>query len=413
VPGEVSLGWSFDYQYFKRAQAGTQPTANPKNEQTMVRTSFLNLNYQVSRRLALTALLPVRLVSAPKDIRPGERVTRTFKGLGDLLLLGNYQLNLPETPARPAFAVQFGLRLPTGKAQPDHTWAGSLSRDPVLQTGYGTVDPLLGVSCYQQWGRTGLSANVLARLSGGENRYGLKFSNEVQGGAGLARSFKAPRKFAAFLSGTQLGLRVYGVKSGHDYDQGKMVYNTGGQWLYLLPSFNLEAKSGVTYFFQFQLPVYQNVNGGQLVAPYGFTTGISFTPFRRKTNRETSAQLVPVDAPAREPAIISQGERVELQDHLVAGRVTVFEFYADWCAVCRRLDPALKQLAFTRQDLVLKRINIGDGETAVSKQYDIMATPTFHIYGTDGKLIKAFVTDDLQKLEDVIKAASTLPAILG
>lgn len=375
----------------------------------MVRTSFLNLNYQVSQRLALTALLPVRLVSAPKDIRPGERVTRSFKGLGDLLLLGNYQLNLPEKPARPAFAVQFGLRLPTGKAQPDHTWAGSLSRDPVLQTGYGTVDPLLGVSCYQQWGRTGFSANVLTRLSGGENRYGLKFSSEVQGGAGLSRSFKPPRKFAGFLNGTQLGLRIYGVKSGHDYDQGKQVFNTGGQWLYLLPSLNLETKSGVAYFFQFQLPVYQNVNGGQLVAPYGFTTGIAFTPFRRKASREA---IVPPEsagvASPFEPEIISRGERVELQNHLTAGRVTVIEFYADWCAVCRRLDPGLKRLMLARHDLVLKRISIGDGETAVSKQYDITATPTFYVYGADKKLVKAFVTDDLQKLVDVINAASPL-----
>lgn len=403
----MSLGWSFDYQYFNRAQAGTKPTANPKNEQTMVRTSFLNLNYQATRRLALTALLPVRMVSAPKDIRPNERVTRTFKGLGDLLVLGNFQLNLPEKPARPAFAMQFGLRLPTGQAQPDHTWAGSLSRDPVLQTGYGTIDPLLGVSCHQQWGRTALSANVLARLSGGKNRYGLKFSSEVQGGAGLARSFKAPRVFSSFLSGTQLGLRVYGVKSGHDYDQGKLVSNTGGQWLYLLPLLNLETKSGVAYFFQFQLPVYQNVNGGQLVAPYGFTTGFSFTPFRRKAPQELAAPPDSAGVPASfAPEVISRGEPVELKNHVAAGQVTVIEFYADWCAVCRRLDPGLKRLALTRRDLVLKRVNIGDGETAVSKQYDITATPTFHVYGADGSLFKRFVTDDLQKLADVIKAAS-------
>ncbi len=352
------------------------------------------------------ALLPVRMISAPKDIRPNERVTRSFKGVGDIMVLGNYQLNFPEKATHPAFAMQFGMRLPTGKAQPDHTWAGSLSRDPVLQTGYGTVDPLLGVSCYQQWGRTALSANALARLSGGENRYGLKFSNELQGGAGLSRSFKTPRAFAAFLSGAQLGVRIYGVKSGHDFDQGKIVSNTGGQWLYLLPSVNLETKSGVTYFFQFQLPVYQNVNGGQLVAPYGFTTGIAFTPFRRKAGRESAVQPAPVNY---EPEVISRGEKVELTSHLAAGRVTVFEFYADWCAVCRRLDAGLRQLAFTRQDVVLKRVNIGDGETAVSQQYNITATPTFYVYGTAGSLFKAFVTDDLQKLEDAIKAASLKP----
>lgn len=406
MPGELSLGWSFDYQYFNRAQAGTKPTANPKNEQTMVRSTFFNLNYQVNRRLSLTALLPVRTVSAPKDIRPNERVTRSFKGLGDMMVLGNYQLNLPEKPTRPAFTVQFGLRLPTGKSQPDHTFSGTLSRDPVLQTGYGTVDPLLGVSCYQQLGRTALSANVLARLSGGENRYGLKFSNEMQGGAGVSRAFKAPRALSSFLSGAQLGLRVYGVKSGHDYDQGKMVYNTGGQWLYLLPSLNLETRHGVTYFFQFQLPVYQNVNGGQLVAPYGFTTGISFAPFRKRGRAELAAQPASVLPGSVEPELISRGEKVSLEEHLAAGRVTLFEFYADWCSVCRRLDPPLKQMLAARRDVAFKRINIGDGETEVSKQYAITTTPTFYVYSAAGKLVKVFSTDDLRKLATAIDAAA-------
>lgn len=403
----MSVGWSFDYQYFNRAQAGTKPTANPKNEQTMVRTSFFNVNYQVNRRLALIALLPVRMVTAPKDIRPNERVTRSFKGLGDLMVLGNYQLNMPEKPSRPAFAAQFGLRLPTGKSQPDHTWAGSLSRDPVLQTGYGGFDPLLGVSCYQQFGRTSLSANVLARLSGGENRYGLKFSSEIQGGVGLSRSFKAPRFLSSFLSGAQLGMRVYGVKSGHDYDQGKMVYNTGGQWLYLLPALSLETKSGVAYFFQFQLPVYQNVNGAQLVAPYGFTTGVTFTPFRKRERAEEAPSPLPSVA---EPELISRGEKVSLEQHLATGRVTVFEFYADWCSVCKRVDPQLKRMLADRQDVALKRVNIGDGETEVSKQYGIEATPTFHVYSADGRLIKAFSTDDLGKLERVINDAKAIAA---
>jgi thiol-disulfide isomerase/thioredoxin len=407
APGELSVSWFFDYQYFNRAQSGGKAAANPKNEQTMVRSSFLNLGYQLNRRWSLTALLPFRAVTAPKDIRPNERVTRSFSGLGDLMVLGNYQLNQPERPTRPTVALQFGLRLPTGKAQPDHTFLGSLSRDPVLQTGHGTFDPLLGVSCFQTLKGTTLSANALARLTSGKNRYGVKFSHELQGGFGIARQFSAPRPLAAALSGVQLGLRLHGIKSGHDYDLGQPVANTGGRWLYLLPSLIVQTKSSFSYFFQFQLPLYQRVNGAQLVAPYAFTTGVSFTPFRRKEGRESAAQSEPAGLPtAFEPEVISRGEQVELQNHLAAGRVTVFEFYADWCFVCRRLDPALKRLAVTRSDLVLKRINIGDGETEVSKQYGIAATPTFYVHGTDGSLFKTFVTDDLQKLEVAIKAAS-------
>jgi thiol-disulfide isomerase/thioredoxin len=243
---------------------------------------------------------------------------------------------------------------------------------------------------------------VLTRLSGGENRYGLKFSSEVQGGAGLSRSFTAPRALSSFLSGARLGLRVHGVKSGHDYDQGKMVSNTGGQWLYLLPALNLETKNGVAYFFQFQLPVYQNVNGGQLVAPYGFTTGVSFTPFRKRERAELAQPPGPSSA---EPELISKGERVSLEQHLVAGRVTVFEFYADWCNVCKKIEAPLKRMLLGRQDVTLKRINLGDGETAVTKQYAITTTPTFYVYSPTGKLVKTFATDELSKLEAAIQAA--------
>ena len=61
-----------------------------------------------------------------------------------------------------------------------------------------------------------------------------------------------------------------------------------------------------------------------------------------------------------------------------------------------------------RQDVALKRINIGDGETEVSKQYGIEATPTFHVYSADGKLIKAFSTGELGKLEWVINDAKAI-----
>jgi thiol-disulfide isomerase/thioredoxin len=407
----LSIGWAFDYQYYKKAQAGTKAAANPKNEQTMVRTSFLTLDYQVTPRLSVAALVPLKQVTAPKDIRPQERVMRSFNGLGDVIVLGSYQLNAPEKPARPTFTAQFGMRFPTGKSQPEHTFSGSLSRDPVLQVGHGTFDPLFGFSCAQPLGRNSLSADVLVRLTGGTNRFGVKFGPEVQGSVGLARALKVPRAFSSVFSGAQVSVRVHGIKSGHDYDQGKIVQNTGGQWLYLLPGINFQTKGRLSYFFQFQLPVYQNVNGSQLVAPFGFTTGVAFNLRRRKeASRELAGEVAAPQRPAPalsgpEPEVISRGERVDLLAHLAPGRVTVFEFYADWCNACRRIDPRLKQLALARKDVIVKRIDIGDGETEVTKQYGIEMTPTFHVYSTEGKLVKVFSTDNIQELEAVIKTA--------
>jgi thiol-disulfide isomerase/thioredoxin len=105
--------------------------------------------------------------------------------------------------------------------------------------------------------------------------------------------------------------------------------------------------------------------------------------------------------------VISRGGRIELSAHLAAGRVTVFEFYADWCSVCRRIDAGLRQLMRTRHDVTLKKINIGDGETEVAKQYRIEITPTFHVYSAGGRLVKVFSGGDLGELEKAIREAAT------
>ena len=102
--------------------------------------------------------------------------------------------------------------------------------------------------------------------------------------------------------------------------------------------------------------------------------------------------------------MISRGEEVDLKAHVVAGNVTVFEFYADWCHVCRTIEPALGGL-IADTGAALRRVNIGDGRTEVTKQYGVTATPTFHIYKASGELSSILTTGDMKLVREAIEKA--------
>jgi thiol-disulfide isomerase/thioredoxin len=365
----------------------------------MVRTLYFDATYHWTRRVTLTGIVPVRMVIAPKDFYPGDRRQREFKGLGDVIFLSDVRLNLPETPDDPSFRLQAGLRTPTGESKADNYFSGDLSRDPVLQAGHGTWDPIFGLSWSQRLGGLDVSANAITRITGGENKWHYKYANELQSSVGVAKSLAVKGNLGEALSGIDVGLRLHGVWSAHDYDKGVQVINTGGRWLYLIPAVNLRTQGGGNYFFQFQLPVYQYVNGSQLVADYSFTTGVSYT-IGGSGHKAASA----IVDPSTDATLISTGERVEVKDRLASGQVTVVEFYADWCQVCRRVTPKLQALA-AEAGFALRKVNIGDGSTPVAKQYGIRVTPTFQVFDASGTLRRTLESGDLELLEQAVLEA--------
>jgi thiol-disulfide isomerase/thioredoxin len=99
------------------------------------------------------------------------------------------------------------------------------------------------------------------------------------------------------------------------------------------------------------------------------------------------------DKPAK-PQHISHGEKVNLQDYVVPGKTTVFDFYSDYCPPCVRIAPELEKLHAKRADIVVIKVDINrpgvkgiDWESAVAKQHVKGGIPHFKIFGPDGKLI--------------------------
>jgi thioredoxin 1 len=99
--------------------------------------------------------------------------------------------------------------------------------------------------------------------------------------------------------------------------------------------------------------------------------------------------LVASRGSATEIPVITHGDQVRLEDHLVQGKYVLFDFYADWCGPCRALAPTLEALAAQNPDkLAVRKVDIVNGDSAVSRQYQIRFVPYLKLYGPDGQLLR-------------------------
>lgn len=104
------------------------------------------------------------------------------------------------------------------------------------------------------------------------------------------------------------------------------------------------------------------------------------------------------------------GEDVpNLDAHAVKGKVTVFDFYAEWCAACRKVDGHVyKRLADGDAKLAYRKLNIVEWESPLGKRYvkDVPSLPYVVIYGVDGKRYKTLHGADIKALDQAIADAA-------
>lgn len=97
---------------------------------------------------------------------------------------------------------------------------------------------------------------------------------------------------------------------------------------------------------------------------------------------------------ARFVKAISFGEQVDIRQHVVAGKVTIVDFWSKYCPPCEALRPLLEQLAVARaKDLVVVKVDINrpghegiDWQSPVARQYGLNSIPHIKIFGTNGQL---------------------------
>jgi thiol-disulfide isomerase/thioredoxin len=114
-----------------------------------------------------------------------------------------------------------------------------------------------------------------------------------------------------------------------------------------------------------------------------------------------------VAARGQQVEVITHGAQVDITKHLALGNVTVVDFYADWCGPCKQLSPSLEQMAKTDPDIVLRKIDIVDWNTAVVKQYNIHSIPHVNVYNRGGKLVGTVVGVKAEEVKRYVAQAKT------
>jgi thiol-disulfide isomerase/thioredoxin len=102
---------------------------------------------------------------------------------------------------------------------------------------------------------------------------------------------------------------------------------------------------------------------------------------------------------------ITHGAKVDLEKHLVTGKVTVFDFYADWCAPCRLVSPILEKMTHEDPGVVVRKVDVVDWNSPVAKQYGITTIPYFRVYDGSGKLVGAVSGADTDTVKQLVNKA--------
>lgn len=187
----------------------------------------------------------------------------TFTEVGDARATARYRFT-PESPESGALGLQLGLKLPTGDYEVEND-AGDLA-ERSLQPGTGTTDVIAGAFYSGPWGGRitwFAEANWMSAL---RSREDYKPGNRAALNIGLSHP-----------STQHVTLMLQLNAQWKDRDSGAQAEPeaTGGTFLHLSPGVGLNLGDNTRLYSFVQVPLYQRVNGVQLVADFALVAGIS------------------------------------------------------------------------------------------------------------------------------------------
>jgi thiol-disulfide isomerase/thioredoxin len=87
------------------------------------------------------------------------------------------------------------------------------------------------------------------------------------------------------------------------------------------------------------------------------------------------------------------GQEIDIQNFVQPNKITIFDFYSEFCGPCKKISPKLKRLDRRREDIIIHQVDINrpgirgiDWGSPVARQYNLRSIPYFIIYDSSGSL---------------------------
>jgi thiol-disulfide isomerase/thioredoxin len=96
------------------------------------------------------------------------------------------------------------------------------------------------------------------------------------------------------------------------------------------------------------------------------------------------------------------GELIPLDQVLVAGKVTVVDFWAEWCGACKVMEDKLYRTIANRPGIAVRKLDIVDDVSPVALHYRVgRMLPEMRIYDANGKLVHQLIGNDCAKVGEL------------
>ncbi|HXI84161.1 MAG TPA: thioredoxin family protein [Verrucomicrobiae bacterium] len=126
------------------------------------------------------------------------------------------------------------------------------------------------------------------------------------------------------------------------------------------------------------------------------------------TNTEAANKPAPPPAHPKPAAASAANSRPQARGSIQPehGKITIVDFYADWCGPCRRISPVLEKIAEENSSVVVQKVNV-DKHPDLAKEYKATAIPRIIIYDKQGGEVDIVIGADEMRVRKAVEAAAT------
>lgn len=284
MPASTKGTWQFalnyDYNFLNTFQSGTKKF-DDKSQSRTTHSILYQVGFAPTERLSFDAFFSF--------VRQERSVTRNgtedfigINGIGDAVFLVKYRIT--SLDSKRSLHLGIGPKIPLGA----YDKGGRIDRpEPDLQPGSGAWDLVVWGSFIMPTGirpSMSLSLTGIYRLTGKNDDFidGLlpyEYGNEFQ--ALLSISDRVAIKTVVVDPSLSFRFRTITQDKG----LGSERPNTGGDWIFIRPGLSINISSRMAANFSFELPIFADIEGTQVVPTYRFNAGI-FYVLPSKASRE-------------------------------------------------------------------------------------------------------------------------------